>query len=494
MKEHDLPRLLIVDDTPTNIEILLGMLEDSYDTSFATSGRQALELLAKTAKPDLILLDVMMPEMDGYEVCAALKSDPVTREIPVIFVTARTDSESEVRALSAGGVDFVHKPVNKPVLRARVALHLELERRARDLRTANAELTRHRDHLEDLVHERVRELALARDEAESANRAKSVFLTNIGHELHTPMHQIMGLAYLAKRDSQDERLRTRMDQLERASQRLHQIITDLLTLSRAESERLELEIADFDLEALCARVIGRFEASAGSKGLELVRRIEPGVPRCLRGDASHLEQMLDALLSNAVKFSERGCVRLVVTAIEAREKAVTLRFAVEDQGIGLSPEARANLFEPFRQGDGSMTRRHEGMGLGLALVKRLVALMGGEIGVESALGEGSVFWFSLRLPIAEVAPPVEAARGPVDEAMLNKAIEDLVALLEQCDVTAHSLYFDAPSLYEPVLKGREEAFRRALAGYDFEEALAVLRGDRSAAAQCERPRCSKRDG
>jgi len=474
MKEHDLPRLLIVDDTPTNIEILLGMLEDSYDTSFATSGRQALDLLAKTAVPDLILLDVMMPEMDGYEVCAALKSDPATREIPVIFVTARTDSESETRALTAGGVDFVHKPVNRAVLRARVALHLELERRARELRTANAELTRHRDHLEDLVHERVRELALARDEAESANRAKSVFLTNVGHEFLTPLHQIMGLAYLAKRDSQDDNARTRIDHLERASQRLFHIINDLLTLSRAESDRLELKPSEFDLQALCARVMGRFEAPARSKGIELAQVIEDGVPLCLRGDATHLEQMLDALLSNAVKFSEQGRVRLMVAPIESREKAVTLRFSVEDQGIGLTPEARANLFEPFSQGDGSMTRRYEGIGLGLALTKRLVSLMGGEIGVESTLGEGSVFWFSLRLPIGEVVVPAEADQGAVDEAVLCKAIDDLLCLLEQCDVTAHSLYFDAPSLYEPVLKGRQEAFRKALASYDFEQALAVL--------------------
>lgn len=480
MKEHDLPRILIVDDTPTNIEILLGMLEDSYDTSFATSGRQALDLLAKTSNPDLILLDVMMPEMDGYEVCTALKSDPATCEIPVIFVTARTDSESEMRALSAGGVDFVHKPVNKSVLRARVGLHLELERRARKLRAANVELTRHRDHLEELIDERVRELALARDEAESANRAKSVFLTNIGHEFLTPLHQIMGLAYLARRDSQDERSRTRIDHLERASKRLHHLVNHLLTLSRAESERLALEIVDFDLQALCERVTGRFEESARSKGLELVHRIEAGVPPYLRGDAPHLEQILDALLSNALKFSEQGRIRLVVAPIESREKAVKLRFAVEDQGIGLSPEVRENLFEPFRQGDGSMTRRHEGMGLGLALAKRLVSLMGGEIGVESTLGDGSVFWFSLRLPLGEVAgvAPVALGQGAgeVDEEVLRKAIDDLSYLLEQCDVTAHSLYSDAPSLYEPVLKGREEAFRKAMTSYDFETALELLRG------------------
>ena len=142
--------ILIVDDTPTNIEILLGMLEEDYDVSFATSGRQALELLAKGEKPDLILLDVMMPEMDGYEVCAALKDDAATRAIPVIFVTGKDDAVSETRALAAGGVDFIQKPVNQPVLRARVRLHLELQRRAESLRGVvaghRAQPAVHHDH------------------------------------------------------------------------------------------------------------------------------------------------------------------------------------------------------------------------------------------------------------------------------------------------------------------------------------------------------------
>ena len=134
MHPTDSIQILLVDDTPTNIEIILGMLEEAYEVSVATSGRQALDLLAKRPKPDLILLDVMMPEMDGYQVCAALKADPATRDIPVIFITARTDAESETLALSAGGVDFIHKPVNQTVLRARVRLHLELQRRAESLR------------------------------------------------------------------------------------------------------------------------------------------------------------------------------------------------------------------------------------------------------------------------------------------------------------------------------------------------------------------------
>ncbi len=139
--------LLIVDDTPTNIEILLGMLEQDYDLSFATSGRQALALATTEPHPDLILLDVMMPEMDGYAVCAALQADPTTRQIPVIFITAKTDADSETRGFAAGGVDFIHKPVNQAVVRARVRLHLDLKRQARAMARGLAELQRANDQL-----------------------------------------------------------------------------------------------------------------------------------------------------------------------------------------------------------------------------------------------------------------------------------------------------------------------------------------------------------
>ncbi len=479
MNTQALPRILIIDDTPTNVEILLGMLEDHYETSFALSGRQALDLIKRVGNPDLILLDVMMPEMDGYAVCAALKANPETREIPVIFVTARADVESERRALAAGGVDFVHKPVNQAILRARVALHLELKRREQELRAANAELARHRDHLEDLIEARVRELAQARDEAESANRAKSVFLTTIGHELLTPLHQILGLAYLAKQQAQDEHERNRLETLERAAQRLHQLIKNLLTLSQVESERLEIKETDFEVSALCNRIMARFGQAAATKGLVLEQALAFEPPLWVRGDAQHLEQVLDELLSNAIKFSERGRIELRVNLWERRPHAVRLRFAVKDEGIGIAPEVRARLFEPFQQGDSSLNRRREGLGLGLALARRLIKLMGGEMGVESTLGQGSLFWFELCLPLGAAPPSIQTAgpqASPAPEGkVLRQTVEDLARLLEQNDVTAHTLYFDAPSLYEPVLKGRAPAFQAALKNYDFETALALLR-------------------
>ncbi len=151
------PRILIIDDIPANIEILLGMLEDDYDLSFATSGRQALALLEKQTKPDLILLDVMMPEMDGYAVCAALKNAAATRDIPVIFVTARTDANSETQALAAGAVDFIHKPVNKAVVRARIRLHLEMERRAAALQQSLLDIQQ--------AHHRLQVLSTAIDQS-----------------------------------------------------------------------------------------------------------------------------------------------------------------------------------------------------------------------------------------------------------------------------------------------------------------------------------------
>jgi signal transduction histidine kinase len=478
MNTENPARLLIVDDTPTNIEVLLGMLEDDYDVSFATSGRQALELLAREAKPDLILLDVMMPEMDGYSVCDALKADPATRAIPVIFVTAKTDTESERHALSSGAVDFIHKPVNQAVVRARVALHLELERRAQALSMANAELAQHRDHLEELVLARSRELAEARDEAEAANRAKSAFLANMGHELRTPLNHILGQVYLLQRDIPDESIRERLGLIERPARHLLQIINDLLDLSRLEADRIRLVVEDFDLSTLCVRLEDRYREEVSAKGLTILCTVDPALPACLQGDRNRLDQILDNLLNNAIKFSEQGQITVRARLVEVHEGDVTVRFEVDDQGIGIDPEVQANLFQPFYQGDGTTTRRYQGTGLGLALCQRLVSLMAGQIGVESRLGQGSTFWFSVRLPIGVAAPGARTEVGSelrvVDWVQLRKAVTLLSDRLEDGDIEAKILFSDSPDLYEPVLKERYEAFKDALAAFDFDLARQLL--------------------
>lgn len=472
----DRGKLLIVDDTPENLRVLYQALKDGYDVFSATSGGEALKLAA-SIQPDLVLLDIMMPEMDGYEVCAGLKRSAATRHIPVIFITAKTDFESETRALSVGGVDFIHKPFNRDVVRVRVALHIELERRARALHLANEELRRHRDHLEELVYARTRELAEARDEAESANRAKSAFLANMGHELRTPMNQVMGLVFLLGREIRDERQRERLGKIEQASRRLLGLLSDILDFGGIEAGRLAIGTMDFELIPLLERVASGIHENAALKGLELVREIDPALPSMLKGDPLRLNQILATLLDNAVKFSERGCITLRVRRVDADRRMVNVRFEVEDQGIGMPPEVQAGLFQLFNQGDNSSTRRYGGTGLGLALCKRLVSLMAGTMGVNSAPGRGSVFWFLLPFPLA-VEPLDDEEQTEVAEVDRNRVAEIftcLEKLLEESDLHARTLWAESRGLLEPAFQGGLAAVDRAMESYDFDAALQLLR-------------------
>ena len=262
------------------------------------------------------------------------------------------------------------------------------------LKRAEQELEAHRCHLERLVEERTAELALARDRAEAANRAKSHFLANMSHEIRTPMNAILGLTHLLQGEITEPSSRERLARVAGAAQHLLGIINDVLDFSKIEAERLHLERVVFSFAQIIDDTVTMLGARAADKGLALAVEIDPGVPPLLLGDPLRLRQMLFNYVTNAIKFSDRGEIRIRARSADETPAGILLRIEVSDQGIGLTAEQQERLFQPFVQADSSTTRQFGGTGLGLVIVKRLAALMRGEVGVTSAAGQGSTFWFT----------------------------------------------------------------------------------------------------
>jgi PAS domain S-box-containing protein len=261
-----------------------------------------------------------------------------------------------------------------------------------------AELKRHRQHLEELVIERTLDLVEAKVAAEAASRAKSLFLANMSHELRTPMNGVMGLIDLAKGRMADASGRDLLDKAKRSAERLLGVLNDILDISKIEAGSLKLENVPLQLGASVDGIVGVLAHQAAHKGLSL--RVELPAELAglaLEGDPLRLGQVLMNLLGNAIKFTERGTIMLRVRQIGDAAETLRVRFEVIDTGIGIGAQAQSRLFTSFEQADNSMTRRYGGTGLGLAICKRLVHMMGGEIGMHSAPGEGSTFWFVVPL-------------------------------------------------------------------------------------------------
>ncbi|MBU1666631.1 MAG: response regulator, partial [Gammaproteobacteria bacterium] len=322
------------------------------------------------------------------------------------------------------GSEYTEFAIITPLRQAdgRISHYVAVKEDISEKKRLGAELDEYRHHLEDLVSERTRQLAVAKDAAEAANRAKSAFLANMSHEIRTPMNAIIGLTHLLRRDGATPAQAERLSKVDGAAQHLLSIINDVLDLSKIEAGRLELEQRDFALAAVLDQVRSLIGESAGSKGLRI--EVDGGdVPPWLRGDVTRLRQALLNYAGNAVKFTEQGTITLRARLLEARGDKLLVRFEVQDSGSGIDPEKLPILFQSFEQADVSTTRKHGGTGLGLAITRRLAGLMGGEVGVESTPGRGSTFWFTVRLArghgVLPDAPDMPEARGESAESELR---------------------------------------------------------------------------
>lgn len=361
-------KILIVDDVQLNLDLMKDILSDQeYQIATAINGKSALAK-ARAHKFDLILLDVVLPDIDGFEVCSILKSNPQTQDIPIIFLTAKREKDSIVKGFQLGAVDYIPKPFSKEELLARVNLHLSF-------RKAQFELIQ------------------SKENAEASAKAKGIFLANISHEIRTPMNGIIGMIDILKRTELTAEQLEYIDIIGISSENLLMIINDVLDFSKIEAGQVTFERITFNLTDEINEVTKILRYKAMQKGLSLSFQVEPEVPQLLIGDPLRLKQVLINLCNNSIKFTAEGYVRIKVSLVNKNDEFVRLNFEVQDSGIGISPENQSKLFKSFSQAETSTTRKYGGTGLGLAISKNLVHLMKGDIGIISEEGHGAIFHF-----------------------------------------------------------------------------------------------------
>ncbi len=428
--------ILVVEDSRTQaIELQFLLESNGYDVHVSHDGRQALHWL-QSEIPDVIITDIVMPEVNGYELCRAVREDSRLSQVPVVLLTSLSAPDDVVEGLKCGADNFLIKPFEKKSLLSRlhyilinrdmrltkptsIGLNIVFDGKQHtitadraqilDLFFSSFETALQKNHqleatvrqlreTQDYLRQAKEEVEKAMQRAKEANRAKSRFLSNMTHELRTPLSAVIGMSDLLFETELDFEQNEYVTAIKNSSENLLTLVDDILDLSRIESQRVEIEKVDFDIYAMLDLISGIFQKQTTDKGLSFAVNIDPEMPQYVVGDETRLRQILINLLSNAVKFTPSGQIDLNVKVIgNAKSATVSVRFEVSDTGIGIHKEQQQSLLEAFEQADNSSNRTFSGSGIGLAIVSRLIKLLGSEIEIDSKVNRGSTFAFQIDL-------------------------------------------------------------------------------------------------
>ncbi len=375
------PKILVVDDNLDNILMVEKMLSEiDVEIIRSLSGKDAIER-AGNEEFALVLMDVQMPGMDGFETVEQIRKDPANQLLPIIYITAMEASYiSRIQGIRTGAVDFLTKPLDAEIFLGKVTVYINLYRQRKVL---EAEINRRTEMEAQLLQ--------AKDMAVDAARAKQQFLSTMSHEIRTPLNAIINTAGLLREENPRPDQMENIDILLFSANNLLRLINDILDYSKIDSGKFEFETIDFELRKLINGVRQSFEYEASRKGLELEMVVEDNVPAVIAGDSVRFSQILFNLIGNALKFTDKGKVSVRISLNRALRGITEMKIVVSDTGIGIPSDKQQYIFESFTQASSSTTRKYGGTGLGLAITQKLIELQGGTISLTSEPGKGSSF-------------------------------------------------------------------------------------------------------
>jgi signal transduction histidine kinase len=383
--------ILVVDDNPTNLEILdHALTQEGYKVRIEAEGLNVIKQ-ARLSIPDLILLDIMLPDLNGFEVCKQLKADPLTEGIPIIFMTALADPVDKIKGLNLGAVDYITKPFQKEELLARVRGHVQLRQLNKTLELQNQQLIELKNELENRVAERTAELSQALEKEKELNQLKSRFITMASHEFRTPLAIISSSSGILQNFSDrlsEKRKQEHLETIQNTIKHIIQVLDDVLMINQAEAEKIEVKLEPLDIIKFCRHLKEEIEASFRSHEIDFYIDLGDEIfnnYQLVMIDKKLLRQIITNLLTNAIKYSPDH--NLVNFSLSRKDNQ--LIFKISDYGIGIPPSDQVHLFEYFQRGSNVGTL--PGTGLGLSIVKKCVDLHEGEITLDSELGKGTVF-------------------------------------------------------------------------------------------------------